>query len=59
MEIIILDKIFLRIANQNGLEQGGIGLATKIAKQSNLRVDYGFGGHDLGETHRLGFELKF
>ena len=59
MEIIILHKIFLRIGNQNGLQQGGIGFATKIAKQSNLRVDYGFGGHDLGDTHRLGFELKF
>ena len=59
MEIVILDKIFLRIGNQNGMQQGGIGFATKIAKQSNVRVDYGFGGHDLGDTHRLGFELKF
>ena len=58
-QLNINHKIFLRIGNQNGLQQGGIGFATKIAKQSNLRVDYGFGGHDLGETHRLGFELKF
>tara|TARA_Y100000768_G_scaffold159470_1_gene119173 strand:+ start:2871 stop:3863 length:993 start_codon:yes stop_codon:yes gene_type:complete len=59
MEIIILDKIFLRIGNQNGLQQGGLGIATKIAKLSNVRIDYSFGGHDLGDTHRLGFELKF
>ena len=38
MEIIILHKIFLRIGNQNGLQQGGIGFATKIAKQSNLEL---------------------
>ena len=59
MEITILDKIFLRIGNQNGLQQGGLGFATRISKLSNLRIDYSFGGHDLGDTHRLGFELKF
>ena len=59
MEITILDKIFLRIGNQNGMIQGGLGYDTKIIKASNLRIDYSFGGHDLGDAHRLGFELKF
>ena len=59
MEITILDKIFLRIGNQNGMIQGGLGYDTRIIKASNLRIDYSFGGHDLGDAHRLGFELKF
>ena len=59
MEITILDKVFLRIGNQNGMLQGGLGYTTKIIKVSNLRIDYSFGGHDLGDAHRLGFELKF
>ena len=59
MEITILDKIFLRMGNQNGMIQGGLGFATRITKPSKLRIDYSFGGHDLGDAHRLGFELKF
>jgi len=59
MEITILDDLFLRIGNQNGMIQGGLGFATRITKPSNLRIDYSFGGHDLGDAHRLGFELKF
>ena len=59
MEITILDKVFLRIGNQNGMLQGGLGYTTKIIKVSNLRIDYSFGGHDLGDAHRLGLELKF
>ena len=58
MEITILDKVFLRIGNQNGMLQGGLGYTTKIIKVSNLRIDYSFGGHDLGDAHRLGLELK-
>ena len=59
MEITILDKIFLRIGNQNDMMQGGLGYDTRIIKASILRIDYSFGGHDLGDAHRLGFELKF
>ena len=36
-----------------------IGLVTKITKQSNFKELIMVGGHDLGDTHRLGFELKF
>jgi hypothetical protein len=59
MEITLSDKIFLRIGNQNGMIQGGLGFATRINKATNLRIDYSFGGHDLGDAHRLGFELIF
>ena len=59
IEFAIMKKLFVRIGNRAGLNQGGLGFSTKIKHFKKIRVDYSFGGHDLGDAHRLGFELKF
>ncbi len=59
IEFAIMKKLFVRIGNRAGINQGGLGFSTKIMQIKDIRVDYSFGGHDLGNAHRLGFELKF
>ena len=59
IELTIIKKLFLRIGSRAGFNQGGLGFSTKLEKIKNIRLDYSFGGHDLGDAHRIGFEIRF
>ncbi len=59
MELKIRKKLYIRLGNYANTYQGGIGFMTKFKKVKELRLDYGFGDHELGGAHRIGMELQF
>ena len=59
IELSIMENLFIRFGNQVGINQGGLGFIKKINSSKKIRFDYSFGGYDLGDVHRLGFELQF
>ena len=59
VELSVLENLFVRFGNQVGVNQGGLGIIKKINSSKKIRFDYSFGGYDLGDVHRLGFELQF
>lgn len=57
LELITLNRLFIRIGNQSGTYQGGLGILANVHKML-IRVDYSFANHDLGNAHRLGLQLE-
>ena len=58
LELITLNRLFIRIGNRSGTNQGGLGILANVHKML-IRIDYSFANHDLGNAHRLGFQLEF
>ena len=56
-ELTTFNRLFMRIGNRAGTNQGGLGFLVNIGKIP-IQLDYSFANHDLGNAHRLGFQLE-
>ena len=59
IELSIMKIFFVRIGERAGTNQGGVGFKSKIIKNKEIKIDYSFGDHDLGDAHRFSIELEF
>ena len=57
LELITLNRLFIRIGNRSETYQGGLGILANVHKML-IRIDYSFANHDLGNAHRLGLQLE-
>ena len=59
IELSLMKNFFVRIGERAGTNQGGVGFKSKIIKNKEIKIDYSFGNHDLGDAHRFSIELEF
>jgi len=57
-EISVMDCVAVRVGNDLGQLQGGIGVSVPFF-QKTFMIDYCFTNHDLGDSHRIGGSIEF